>query len=146
MQFAEHRPRFLEHVAPRVAAELIAPGVGLTLPPAVRLPRMPRAVVAVAIQLHGQPLTAPQDGEGDPQAGPLRDLFTRIGAVDGRGGILVTSGAGPAAAGRFLAIGEAATLLFGGENLTPAWSAVRQRVRCEGFLRELDAAARKEKD
>ena len=87
------------------------------------------------------PVTVQLETEGDPQAGPLRDLFARIGAVDGRGGVFVTSGARPVAAARFLAIGEAATMLLGGEVLTPAWSAVRHRVRCEDFLRGIDGAA-----
>ncbi len=96
---------------------------------------------AVPEALLDPPVAVELSTEGDPQGGPLRDLFARIGAVERSGGVFVTSGARPVPTARFLAIGEAATMLLGGESLAPAWSAVRHRVRCDGFLRELDDAA-----
>ena len=58
-QLGEHRPGVLEHVAVGVAAKVVSAGVGLALPTAVSFPRMSRAVVTVAVELHGEAVLRP---------------------------------------------------------------------------------------
>src|SRR4051794_1132951 len=58
-QFGEHRGGRFEHVAVRVAAELVAARVCLPLPPAVLLPRAAGVVEAVAVELDGQAVLGP---------------------------------------------------------------------------------------
>ena len=58
-QLGEHERRALEHVAVGVAAVLVAAGVGFALAPAVLFPGVAGAVVAVAVELDGEPVVGP---------------------------------------------------------------------------------------
>src|SRR4051794_22062808 len=58
-QLAECRPRMLHHVAPGVAAELVATGICLPLPVAVLFPGVSASVIAVAVQLDRELLLRP---------------------------------------------------------------------------------------
>ena len=58
-QLREHETRVLEDVAVGVAAELVAPSARLAFAAAVLLPRVAGAVVAVAVELDGEPVCGP---------------------------------------------------------------------------------------
>ena len=58
-QLVEHLARVFEHVAVRVATELVASRAGFALASAILLPGVARTVVAVAVELDGQTLLGP---------------------------------------------------------------------------------------
>src|SRR5215218_4262535 len=59
MQLGKHELRLLEDVAPGVAAELVAAGVGLALAAPVLLPGIAGVVVGVAVELDREPVRRP---------------------------------------------------------------------------------------
>src|SRR5215211_3893291 len=58
-ELGEHLFGLFEDVAPGVAAELVAAGAGLAFAAAVLLPGVAGVVVAVAVELDGQPVVGP---------------------------------------------------------------------------------------
>ena len=58
-ELTQHLARVLEDIVARVAPEVVAAGVCLPLPTAILLPRVPRAMVGVAVELNGQPQPGP---------------------------------------------------------------------------------------
>src|SRR4051812_1376669 len=70
-ELREGLSRVLEDIAPRVAAELVAPSARVALAPAILLPRVTRVVEAVAVELHREPPLGP----------PAVDVVRTRGAV-----------------------------------------------------------------
>lgn len=59
LQLAEHQLGSFEDISEGVAAELVATGSGLAFATPVLFPRMPGVVVAIAVELDGQPSLRP---------------------------------------------------------------------------------------